>query len=165
MHGAFELSMPWWHFVWRGIGVYLAVLIGLRLAGKRSFGDMSTFDVVVLMVVGGSLRTAIIGKDASFIGPLIAVASMLVVNRIIGWISARQPWFEKWIEGTPGVLARDGRRDPAALRSYDIADAELDRQLRSAGLEDEHDVAIARLEATGKITLIRRHSPRGEPLR
>ena len=73
----------------RGVVVYLIVLLLLRLSGKRAFGDMAAFDIVVLMVVGGLLRTAIIGEDHSLLGPLIAVASILALNKIIGWVSAR----------------------------------------------------------------------------
>ena len=51
-----NLSMPWWHFVVRGALTYLTLLLLLRLAGKRSFGELSPFDVVVLILVGGALR-------------------------------------------------------------------------------------------------------------
>jgi uncharacterized membrane protein YcaP (DUF421 family) len=153
--GEFDLSMPWWEFALRGVTVYLAVLIMLRLTGKRSFGDLSAFDIVVLMVVGGSLRTAIIGKDASLVGPLIAVAAILLVDKGMGWLSARWPAFNRWVEGMPSILARNGRRDPHALRRHDVADSEFDRELHVAGLEDESSVLLARLEPNGKITLIR----------
>lgn len=153
--GEFDLLMPWWEFAARGIAVYLAVLVMLRLTGKRSFGDLSAFDIVVLMVVGGSLRTAIIGKDASLIGPLIAVAAILIVDKGIGWLSARWPAFNRVVEGTPSILARNGQRDPQALKRHNIAEAEFERELRAAGLENEATVLTARLEPNGKVTLIR----------
>jgi uncharacterized membrane protein YcaP (DUF421 family) len=156
--GEFDLSMPWWEFALRGVTVYLVVLVMLRLTGKRSFGDLSAFDIVVLMVVGGSLRTAIIGKDASWLGPLIAVAAILMTNKAIGWLSARFPKFNRWVEGKPSILARDGLRDPRALRRHDVADAEFDRELHAAGLQDESNVVLAQLEPNGKITLIREKS-------
>lgn len=153
--GEFDMVMPWWEFALRGVAVYLAVLLMLRLTGKRSFGDLSTFDIVVLMVVGGALRTAIIGKDASLIGPLIAVAAILLVDKMLGWTSARWSRFNRLIEGTPAILARHGRRDRLALRRHNVPEAEFDRQLHRAGLEDESTVALARLEPNGEITLIR----------
>jgi len=160
MQGAFDLALPWWAFVWRGVAVYLAVLIFLRLAGKRSFGDMSPFDIVVLIVVGGALRTAIVGKDASFIGPLIAVASIILTNKIIGWLTARWRIFDRAVQGRPAVLAINGMRDSRALNRYDISDSEFDRELRAHGLENEGDIVIARLESNGKITFIRRQERR-----
>jgi uncharacterized membrane protein YcaP (DUF421 family) len=156
MKGLFDLAMPWWAFTLRGLVVYLVVLLLLRLSGKRAFGDLSAFDIVVLMVVGGLLRTAIIGDDHSLLGPLIAVASILALNKLIGWISARWHGFNRWIEGRPTVLARDGRRDPQALRRCDVSSTEFERALHTHGLEDESSVVLARLEPNGKITLIRR---------
>ena len=158
MKGLFDLAMPWWAFTLRGVVVYLIVLLLLRLSGKRAFGDMAAFDIVVLMVVGGLLRTAIIGEDHSLLGPLIAVASILALNKIIGWISARWHGFNRWIEGRPSILARDGHRDSRALRRCDVADTEFDRALHAHGLEDESNVVLARLEPNGKITLIRRQA-------
>lgn len=155
MKDLFDMSMPWWAFVLRGVAVYAIVMLLLRLSGKRSFGNMAAFDIVVLMIVGSLLRTAVIGKDHSLIGPLIAVASILAVNRLVAWISARWRGFDRLIEGHPTVLARDGRRDPQALRRSDVADAEFDRALHEHGLEDESSVSLARLEPNGKITLIR----------
>jgi uncharacterized membrane protein YcaP (DUF421 family) len=155
MESALDMSMPWWHFVWRGVAAYLAVLVLLRLAGRRSFGDMSPFDIIVLIIVGGVLRTAILGSDASFVGPMIAVASIIGANRLIGWLSAHWPAFNRFVEGYPAVLARDGKRDRKALRKYGVSDSEFNRELHAHGLEDEREVAIARLEPNGKITLIR----------
>lgn len=154
--GEFDLAMPWWEFAVRGVAVYLIVLLMLRLTGKRAFGDLSTFDIVVLMVVGGSLRTAIIGKDASLLGPLIAVAAILLTDKLIGWTSTRSHRFNRCIEGEPAILARDGRRDRAALRRHNIPEAEFERELHRAGMEDESGVALARLEPNGEITLIKR---------
>ncbi|MDO1530248.1 hypothetical protein QMK61_15530 [Fulvimonas sp. R45] len=156
MRELFDLALPWWMFALRGVVVYLAVLAMLRLSGKRSFGDLSPFNIVVLIVVGGSLRTAIVGKDASLIGPLIAVAAILLVNKAFGWLGARWLAFNRLVGGSPAVLARRGRRDPAALRRHDIGDPEFERELHAAGLEDESTVLLARLEPNGKITLIRR---------
>lgn len=63
-----ELTSPWWVFAVRGVAVYLILLLLMRLSDKRSFGEMSAFDVIVL--VGGTLRTSIIGADSSFAGGL-----------------------------------------------------------------------------------------------
>jgi uncharacterized membrane protein YcaP (DUF421 family) len=154
--GEFDLSMPWWEFALRGMAVYLVVLVMLRLTGKRAFGNLSAFDIVVLMVVGGSLRTAIIGKDASLIGPLIAVAAILLVDKSMGWLGARWPAFDRLVEGRSSILAREGVRDSHALRRHNVSDAEFDRELHIAGLEDESSVVLARLEPNGKVSLIRR---------
>jgi uncharacterized membrane protein YcaP (DUF421 family) len=167
MQPLFELSEPWWTYVARGAATYLGLLVLMRLAGKRSFGEMSAFDVVVIALAGGTLRTAIIGDDHGMLAPFLGVASILATDKLIAWLSARFRWFNRAMEGFPTVLIRHGRRDAAALRRQGIPDAALDRALHGAGMEDEATIEIGRLEPNGKITLVRqpasdnpRHPPR-----
>jgi uncharacterized membrane protein YcaP (DUF421 family) len=147
-------------FVLRGAATYAGLLVLMRLAGKRSFGEMSAFDVIVLVLVGGTLRTAIIGEDKGFIGPFIGVASILAMDKGVGFLCARYASLNRLVEGLPSILARDGHREPSALRAQNVPDAAFDRALHGEGLEDESTVVLARLEPNGKITLVR-HPPSG----
>jgi uncharacterized membrane protein YcaP (DUF421 family) len=110
MHSLFEMSSPWWTFVIRGALTYLGLLILMRLTGKRSFGHMSAFDLIVLVLVGGTLRTAIIGSDQGFFGPFIGIASILAADKILGWACARSESLNRVVEGQPAVLIREGHR-------------------------------------------------------
>jgi uncharacterized membrane protein YcaP (DUF421 family) len=153
-----QLSMPWWQFVIRGIAVYFALLCMMRLTGKRSFGEMSSFDVVVLMLVGGALRASIIGSDTSFLGGIISVASILAADRALGWICSRNAFINRLIEGYPSILVAAGKRVPGALRRCSLPEAAFERALHAEGLENEATVVTARLEPNGKITIIQRHA-------
>lgn len=153
-----QLSEPWWHFALRGAVVYLILLGMLRLAGKRSFGEMSAFDVVVLILVGGALRTSILGEDTSFLGGIIAVAGILAIDRGLAWACTRNGFINRLAEGWPTILVRNGKRAPEALRRCNIPSAVFERALHAAGLEDETGVITARLEPNGQITLIRRRA-------
>jgi uncharacterized membrane protein YcaP (DUF421 family) len=139
----------------RGAITYVGLLVLLRLSGKRTFGDMSAFDVIVLVLVGGVLRTAIIGEDKGVIGPFIGVASILIADKALAWACTRWPRLNRLIEGFPAILIRDGQRHHALLKAENIPDAALDRALHAAGLEDETSVRVARLEPNGKITVVR----------
>jgi uncharacterized membrane protein YcaP (DUF421 family) len=158
MNDLFEMSMPWWSFALRGVATYLGLLVLLRLAGKRAFGEMSAFDVIVLVLVGGVLRTAIIGDDKGFAGPFIGVAAILAADWALAWACTRSPRLNRMTEGFPTLLIRRGQRDGGALRRQNIPGAALDRALHSAGLETDADVATARLEPNGKITIVREAS-------
>jgi uncharacterized membrane protein YcaP (DUF421 family) len=83
MRDLIALSMPWWQFAVRGGLAYIGLLILMRLAGRRLFGEMSPFDIVVLIIVGGTMRTAIVAHDTSLLGPLIAVATILIIHRAL----------------------------------------------------------------------------------
>jgi uncharacterized membrane protein YcaP (DUF421 family) len=155
MHTLFEMSAPWWTFAIRGGLTYAGLLVLMRLTGKRSFGHMSAFDLIVLVLVGGTLRTAIIGGDQGFIGPFIGIASILATDKILGWACARSAKLNRIVEGLPAVLVRDGQRNEEALKAQNVPPAALDRALHAAGLVDEHSIKIGRLEPNGKMTFIR----------
>jgi uncharacterized membrane protein YcaP (DUF421 family) len=151
-----DLSAPWWVYALRGMGVYLGLLILLRLLGKRSFGEMTTFDIVVLMLVGGTLRTAIIGDDNAPLAPVIGVLAIFLLDKALAWIAARWPAFDRLVEGKDSLLAREGRLIEGALRRHDVSEAAFGRMLREQGLRDVGDVAEVRLEANGKISVLKR---------
>ncbi|PXV55815.1 hypothetical protein SAMN04487785_108186 [Dyella jiangningensis] len=150
----FATQDPWWTYAVRGALTYLGLLVLMRLAGKRSFGELSSFDIVVLALAGGTLRTAVIGHDTSMSSGFIGVASMLAVDKGLGWLCARHERFNRWIEGYPSIIAREGRRLPDALRRANLPEAAFNRALHAAGHETEHKVVVGRLEPNGKITLV-----------
>jgi len=152
----FDLALPWWEFVLRGALVYLVLLILLRLTGKRAFGEMAPFDIVVLMLVGGALRSALVGDDKSIAGPVICVATILALDKLLGWIAARSRLFDAMLEGRAVVLARNGALLPAALERNSISRAAFERELRVHDLRSLADVDEARLEPTGRISFVRR---------
>ena len=151
-----ELTMPWYMFVVRGAIAYVGLLVLLRLAGKRTFGELSAFDIVVLILVGGTLRTAIVGDDNSLLGAFIGVATILALDRIIAFFSARMSVLNRLVEGEPAVLARYGLVDRDALRRNNVPMAMLERAMRAKGVRSVGDVIEARLEPNGKITIVHR---------
>lgn len=166
MDNLFTMSMPWWHFVVRGALAYLTLLILLRIAGKRSFGELSPFDVVVLIMVGGALRSALVGHDESLPGPALAVATIIVLDRLITWLCALSPHADRWIEGKAVVIARNGRTLRRVLLRHGLSEEAFARELRRHGIASVDRVGVARLEPNGKITVLAREAvPRDDPLR
>lgn len=159
MSDVFRFAMPWWAFCLRGAVVYLILLIYMRITDRRSIGEMSAFDIVLLIMIGGALRSAIVGRDASLPGPLIAVATMLAIDKAIGWLCARSPRLSQLMEGRSSVLVRNGQRDLEALKRHDIPVSAFEREIRLAGMEDESSVKSARLEANGRISWIKQRQP------
>lgn len=154
----FDMQLPWWEFAVRGAACYAGLLLMLRLTGKRAFGEMSPFDIVVLILVGGALRSAIVGHDASLAGPFIAVAAILVLDKCLGWLAARSPAVDRLVEGRAVLLAQAGRLLPGALRRNDISPAAFDRELRSHDRDSLHGVREVRLEPNGRITVLAEES-------
>jgi len=153
-------TLPWWTFVLRGAVAYVGLLALMRMAGRHSFGEMSAFDIIVLVLVGGTLRTAIVGEDNSLCGAFIGVATVLVIDRLFAWAATRSPAFNRLVEGTPSILLRDGRLLPGQLRRHDVPLPAFERSLRKRGVLEVGQVVEARLEPNGKITVIRRSDTR-----
>lgn len=151
-----ELSMPWWQFVLRGAMCYVGLLVLLRLNGKRAFGEMSPFDIVVLILVGGALRSAMVGKDTSLLGPFIAVITILTLDKALGMLAAWSPAFNRVLEGVPVLLARNGHANPRALRRACVPVEAFERELRTHQMRSIDAVDEARLEPNGKITVLKR---------
>ena len=158
MDGWWELAMPWWHYVVRGALAYLGLLVMLRLAGKRAFGDMSPFDIVVLVVVGGLLRTAILGDDTSFLGPFLAIAAIIGLDVLLAFLCARSPRLDRWLEGRSVVLVLGGDVLRERLRRHNVADGALQRALRMHGVRSAAEVAEARLEANGSMSVLKKEA-------
>jgi len=156
MSDLFELSMPWWEFVLRGAVCYLGLLLLLRMAGKRSFGEMSPFDIVVLILVGGALRSAMVGKDASLIGPFISVTTILAVDKALCILSVHSRTFDHLLEGRHVLLAKQGRLIPGALQRQTIPQSAFERELRSHEVRSVEEVDEAILESNGRITVFKR---------
>lgn len=156
MASLFPQSMAWWEFVLRGIGCYLGLLILLRLSGKRTFGEMSPFDIVVLILVGGALRSAMVGKDDSFFGAFIAVASIVAIDKLFAVFATRSPLFNRLFEGRASLLAKRGELVPGALQRHSIPAAAFERELRMHEVRTLEDVDDAYLEANGKFTVLKK---------
>lgn len=141
--------------VLRAALVYLAMLVLLRVAGKRTFAQMTPFDFVLLLIIGESTQQGLIGDDFSLTGTVILVATLLSMDVIMSYIKQWYPKADKWIDGAPVLLVDEGK--PLKKRMDDLRVSEDEilaaaRELR--GLERMDQVKYAILETTGKITVI-----------
>ncbi len=152
----FDLTMPWWEFALRGAVCYVALLILLRLTGKRTFGEMSPFDIVVLIVVGGMLRPAVTGDDHSMIGPFISIAAILLLDKVLAKLSALSPRVDRLMEGRPVLLAKDGALRRGVLLRHSVSEAALDRELRAHGIHALDETQAVYLEANGRVSVLKR---------
>ena len=137
--------------------VMFAFLFGLlRLMGKRELGQMTSFELVTLVVLGDLIQQAITHNDFSLTGAVLAVSTFAFWGTVLGWISYRWPRAERWIEGAPRVLIREGQLIEANMKRDRLTRRELESEMRLAGIERINDVAWAILEPEGKISFIRR---------
>lgn len=150
----FELTLPWYEIVLRGFLVYIALLILLRLSGKRTVGQFTPFDLLVLVLLGDAVQGAMIADDNSVTGAVILVATLLLLNWLAGFVSARSRIVDRVLEGGPVLLVRDGTLYEDALRRSNLSHAELKESMRKHGCVRFEDVRLAVLETDGMISVI-----------
>ena len=152
----FDLAMPWWAFVLRACLVYFLLLAMIRMTGKRTMGQFTPFDMLLVVLLGNAVQNALLGEDTSVGGGLLLAATLIALNWIVGLASARSPKVERWVEGSPVLLAREGQVYKDVLRRELISRADFDKAMRESGVEDIEDIRMAVLETNGHITLVAR---------
>ncbi|MGO1718582.1 MAG: DUF421 domain-containing protein [Luteimonas sp.] len=150
----FGMAMPWWEMVLRAASVYVVVLLMVRISGKRTVGQFTPFDLILVVLLGESVGNSMVGEDYSLVGGLILAATLLGLNGLVGFISARSPRFDRTIEGRPILIARDGELFRDVLRQQSLSEKEFNMAMRSAGCVELSQVELAMLETSGGITVI-----------
>jgi uncharacterized membrane protein YcaP (DUF421 family) len=145
----------------RTVVVYLVVLLGLRLSGKREIGQMTVFDLVVLLLIANAVQNAMVGPDTSLIGGILAAAVLLLMNAAVARLSLRWVRLRRWVEGTPTLLVLHGEVIPEHMRREGIDEETLQTALREHGVAEISSVEMAVLEIDGSISVV----PMGEPTR
>ena len=150
----FDLNVDGWSIVARTLIVYLALLAGLRLAGKRELGQMTPFDLVVILLIANAVQNAMVGPDTSVTGGLIAAGVLVTVNYGVAQARERLPWLRRAVEGTPTLLINDGRFVQEHLRREGLSEDDVLMAIREHGMADVKDVRIAVLETDGSISIV-----------
>jgi uncharacterized membrane protein YcaP (DUF421 family) len=138
----------------RTLVVYAALLVGLRLAGKRELGQATTFDLVVVLVIANAVQSAMVGSDVSLNGGLLAAGTLLAVNWLVGRLGLRSAWLRQRLTGSPILLVHEGTLLAENLRREGVAEDEVLQALREHGVSDLDTVKLAVLEVDGTISVI-----------
>ena len=150
----FAPTEPWWSFVVRTLIVYLALTLGLRAFGRRELGQMTPFDLVVILLIANALQNAMVGDDVSIGGGLIGAFTLLVCNWLLARLRARFGWLQRIFEGEPVLLVSGGKVLKDRLRQQNIQVEELEHAAREHGFADLSQVDTAVLEVDGTISII-----------
>lgn len=154
----FMPTLPIWELLARGVITFLAVLILLRVFGKRQVGQMTPYDLVVLLLISEGASNAISADDHSIAAAITVIATMLGVNLAIGFVSARSKTFDRLVEGSPEILIRDGHVDYEKLWNVNVSKADLLAALRSHECTTPHEAELAVLETNGHISVKKKAS-------
>lgn len=155
-HDMFALGLPIAEKMLRPLIVYIFLIVGLRLAGKRELAQLNPFDLVVLLTLSNTVQNAIIGEDNSVTGGLIGAATLLLVNYIVVRFLFSHEHLEHIVEGEPDVLIEGGVIREDRLKKELLTKAELETAAHRQGFASLKDIERAVIEPGGTISLIGR---------
>ena len=145
----FDLPVPILEKLLRPIIVYLALVLLLRIFGKRELAQLNPFDLVVLLSLSNTVQNAIIGDDNSVTGGVIGALSLLAINWLVVRVLFRSPQLTRILEGRATVLVRNGQVDPKALIRETLTREELLAVVHRQGFEGFEQVRSCELEPNG----------------
>jgi len=142
-------TVTWTEKVLRPVIVYTALVIMLRLFGKRELAQLNPFDLVVILSLSNTVQNAIIGPDNSLIGGLVGAVALLLINFIFSRLKYSSKSIEAAAEGVPVTLVSKGKPDPQQLRRELITERDLDIIAHQNGLENAEEIEKLVLDPNG----------------
>lgn len=148
--------------VLRATVIFFALYLLVRLLGKRELGQMTPFELIVLVVIGDLIQQGVTQNDFSLTGAILAISTIAFWALVFSWAGYLHPRAERFLVGEPRVIIRDGELLEANLRRNRLTRGEIESEMRLAGIGHMADVAWGILEPRGKISFIQRADDGGE---
>jgi uncharacterized membrane protein YcaP (DUF421 family) len=156
----FVLTLPVAEKMLRPVIVYVFLIVGLRIAGKREMAQLNPFDLVVLLTLSNTVQNAIIGEDNSVTGGILGAATLLAVNYLVVRFLYNHEKLDRLIEGEPDVLINDGVVQMDRLKKEFISRSELEAAAHKQGFTSLDAIDRAILDPGGTVSFFaRRPSP------
>src|ERR1700732_1969282 len=150
----FVLGLPILEKILRPIIVYIFLIVGLRLSGKRELVQLNPFDLVVLLTLSNTVQNAIIGDDNSVTGGILGATSLLVINYLVVRFLYDHRKLDQLVEGSSDVLIEDGKVRTQHLKKELITMEQLSAAARKQGFGSLSEVQQCVLEPGGTLTFV-----------
>jgi len=152
---------------WAGLGRtlvmavcgYFAMIFLLRVSGKRTLSKMNAFDLVVTVALGSVLATIILSKDVALAEGVVAIASLVVLQFVLTWLSVRSRAVSQLIKSEPSLLFYQGEFLPECLKQQRVTEDEVRAAIRASGFASLEAVEAVILETDGSLTAIPHPAP------
>lgn len=136
--------------------MFVLLYVLLRLMGKRELGQLTPFELVVMIVLGDLIQQGVTHNDFSLTGALLAISTFAFLAILMSWLTYVSPRAEKLLDGEPRVIICDGVLIKDNLRRDRMTQGEVESEMRLAGIAQMDQVAWAILEPQGKISFIKK---------
>jgi len=150
----FDLQATWWELPLRAVIIYSALLVMVRVSGRRTVGQFTPFDLLVVMLLSESVSSGLNGGEESVTGAVLAAATLVALNVLIAFLTSRSAGLQTPMEGRPVLVGRDGKIFDEVLKKHRVPVADVRQALREADCE-QSDMKYACLEADGQISILK----------
>ncbi len=146
----------------RTVIILLALVLGIRIFGKRDVGGMNLLDLVLVLLLGNAVQNALTFGSGQLAVGLVSAGVLLVLDRLIGILFVRRPWLETRIFGGPTLVANHGQLDRVAMEHEGVSEDEVLTAARAIGLDSLSQVRMAVLEDDGSISIVPEEKEKSE---
>ncbi|WP_309676211.1 YetF domain-containing protein [Pseudomonas sp.] len=141
--------------VLRAAAMYLALMVLFKIAGRRSLAELTTFDFLLLMIIGEATQQALLGDDFSLTNSMLVIVTLIVIDVGLSLLKQRSQWVSQLIDGGPTIIVENGKVLHKRLRHARLIEADIMEAARSSqGIETLDQIKFAILERNGKISVI-----------
>jgi uncharacterized membrane protein YcaP (DUF421 family) len=137
----------------RSVVVYVALLVALRIFGKREVGQFTIYDLVFVLLVANALQPAMTGPDTSLVGGLVLIAALVTANAVVGQLD-QVPMIHRLFTPRPSVIIKNGDYVAPVMKREGVTEDEIEMAIREHGLSGAKEVKLAVLEADGTISVV-----------
>ena len=153
----FELSVPWWELILRAVMVFSVLLLMVRVSGRRTIGQFTPFDLLVVMLLSEAVSNSLTGGEDSLVGGLLVAATLVALNMGASYLSSHSKKMAEVLDGTAVLLGRDGKTFDEVLKKCRLSQTEVKEALHEADVELA-EMAYMFLEADGNISIQKKRS-------
>ncbi|WP_460145994.1 DUF421 domain-containing protein [Pseudomonas sp. S2_A02] len=141
--------------VLRAAVMYLALMVLFKVAGRRSLAELTTFDFVLLMIIGEATQQALLGNDFSLTNSMLVIITLITIDVGLSLLKQRSQWVQRLIDGGPTIIVENGKILHKRLRHARLVEADVMEAARSSqGIETLEQIKFAIIERNGKISVI-----------
>ncbi|KRP58648.1 YetF domain-containing protein [Pseudomonas trivialis] len=141
--------------VLRAAAIYLVLMVLFKIAGRRSLAELTTFDLVLLMVIGEATQQALLGDDFSLTNALLVIATLITIDIGLSLLKQRSRWFSRVLDGGPTIVVEQGQLLHERLKRARLDEGDILEAARSAqGIVEISQIKFAILERNGKLSVI-----------
>ncbi|VVO73562.1 DUF421 domain-containing protein [Pseudomonas fluorescens] len=143
--------------VLRAAAMYVALMVLFKIAGRRSLAELTTFDLVLLMMISEATQQALLGDDFSITNAILVIVTLVAIDVGLSLLKQRSRWVSRLIDGEATIIVENGKLLRQRLRHSRLVEADIMEAARSSqGIETLEEIKFAIIERNGKISVIRR---------